>query len=73
MFDSRSGNADQIIYRESSCEAALFNLTLAIKNSLLRTAVYGTIQRAKTIIEMMPNAQIYFSWIAKTDNAVDLV
>ena len=44
-----------ILYGDSSCVAALFNPTLAIKNSLLRTAVYGTIQRAKTIIEIMPN------------------
>ena len=51
----------------------LFNPTLAIKNSLLRTAVYRTIQRAITILEMMPTALIYFSWIAGTDNAADLV
>ena len=35
--------------------------------------MYGTIQRAKTVIEMMPNAQIFFSWIVGTDNAADLV
>ena len=62
-----------ILYGDSSCVAALFNPTLAIKNSLYRIAAYGTIQRAKRIIEMMPNAQIYFSWIAGTDNAADLV
>ena len=62
-----------IFYGDSSCVAALFNPTLAIKNSLLRTAVYGTIQRAKTILEMLPNPIIYFSWIAGTDNAADLV
>ena len=44
---------------------ALFNPALAIKNSLLRTAIYGTIQRAKTVI--------FFSWIAGTENAADLV
>ena len=38
-----------------------------------KTVVYGTIQRAKTVIEMMPNAQIFFIWIAGTDNAADLV
>ena len=52
-----------ILYGDSSCVAALFNPTLAIK----------TIQRAKTVIEMMPNAQIFFSWIAGTENAADLV
>ena len=62
-----------ILYGDSSCVASLFNPTLAIKNSLLRTAVYGTIQRVKTILEMMPNALIYFSWIAGTDNAADFV
>ena len=62
-----------ILYGDSSCVAALFNPTLAIKNSLLRTAVYGTIQRAKQILSLMPNAVIYFSWIAGTDNAADLV
>ena len=61
-----------ILYGDSSCVAALFNPTLAIKNSLLRTAVYGTIQRAKTILEMLPNPIIYFSWIAGTDNAAEL-
>ena len=62
-----------ILYGDSSCVAALFNPALAIKNSLLRKAVYGIIQRAKTVIEMMPNAQIFFSWIAGTDNAADIV
>ena len=59
-----------ILYGNSSCVAALFNPALAIKNSLFRTA---TIQRTKTIIQMMPNAQIFFSWIAGTENAADLV
>ena len=40
-----------ILYGDSSCVAALFNPTLAIKNSLLRTAVYGTIQRAKQFLK----------------------
>ena len=62
-----------ILYGNSSCVAALFNPALAIKNSLLRTAIYGTIQRAKTVIQMMPNVQIFFSWIAGTENAADLV
>ena len=47
-----------ILYGDSS----LFNPALAIKKPLLRTAVYGTIQRAKTVIKMMPNAQI-FCWL----------
>ena len=51
-----------ILYGDSSCVAALFNPALAIKKPLLRTAVYGTIQRAKTVIQMMPNAQI-FCWL----------
>ena len=62
-----------ILYGNSSCVAALFNPALAIKNSLLRTAIYGTIHRTETIIQMMPNAQIFFSWIAGTENAADLV
>ena len=62
-----------MLYRDSSCVAALFNPSLAIKNSLLRTAVYGTIQRAKQVLTLMPNAVVHFSWIAGTENAADLV
>ena len=62
-----------ILYGDLSCVAALFNTAVAIINSLLRTAIYSTIQRAKTVIQMMPNAKIFFSWIAGTENAADLV
>ena len=61
-----------ILYGDSSSVVFLFNLALAITNSLLRTAIYGTIQRAKTVIKIMPNAQIFFNWIAGTENAADL-
>ena len=38
-------------------------LALTLKNMPLRAVVYGTIQRRKDIVEMLPNTVIYLSWI----------
>ena len=54
------------------CEGP-FQSGLRNKELPSQAAVYGTIQRAKTVIQMLPNAQIFFSWIAGTENAADLV
>ena len=62
-----------IMLGDSLCVAAMFSPHITLKNTLLRTAISSTKTRAREILDNLPNAVIFFSYLPGTENSSDLV
>ena len=56
---------------DSICTCCLFNPNIEIRNVLIKSAIWATKQRCREIIEILPNATIYLTWMPGSKNTAD--
>ena len=61
-----------IVNGDSLCTALLMNPNLQSKNILLQGASVNTHSKAKEVLEILPNAEILFTWSPGISNPADL-